>query len=472
MKRLFLLVAVAISAVALRAEGVKFEANVTEPGQLLTVIGDNVDKIDTLVVKGPVNKDDFATMWHECFYGKLTVIDLKEAQIEGQRIPDHAFYNSQSQIVENKTIHLKLRKIVLPDNLQEIGSLAFCRTELESLELPSGLKTISNSAFLRCYSLTGNVVLPEGLTTLERGCFQDCHELQGVEFPSTLKSIGNAAFYQTAIKSVILPEGVEQLGTEVFAGSQEIEEAVIPGTLKEVGYAIFGTCTAMKKLTLGEGLETVPEGLASDCIALEEVKFPSTIKEIGKEAFYNCDKLINVDIPEGVTTIDDIAFYNCDFEKIVIPSTVLYLGKNSFYTSTLKAIYSKAAFAPLCGGNDDINAMGGTPFGAISVETPIYIPIGSKANYQATAGWNRFTNFIETNDFSGVASADLPASRAYWKDGSLVVECAGADVEKCEIYTLDGRLAASVSIGMGATEVALPCGSYIVRMGNEVLKIK
>ena len=71
-----------------------------------------------------------------------------------------------------------------------------------------------------------------------------------------------------------------------------------------------------------------------------------------------------------------------------------------------------------------------------------------------------------------MASADLPASRAYWKDGSLVVECAGADVEKCEIYTLDGRLAASVSIGMGATEVALPRGSYIVCMGNEVLKIK
>ena len=56
MKRLLLLLfAVAISAVALRAEGIKFEANVTEPGQLLTVIGENVDKINTLVVKGPIN---------------------------------------------------------------------------------------------------------------------------------------------------------------------------------------------------------------------------------------------------------------------------------------------------------------------------------------------------------------------------------------------------------------------------------
>ena len=38
MKRLFLLVAVAISAVALRAELKYFDAVVTEPGQLATVL--------------------------------------------------------------------------------------------------------------------------------------------------------------------------------------------------------------------------------------------------------------------------------------------------------------------------------------------------------------------------------------------------------------------------------------------------
>ena len=469
MKRLLLLFAVAISAVALRAELKYFDAVVTEPGQLATVLGDNATVIDSLVVKGPINDSDFKTIRESIFKGKLRIVNLEKAVPENNAIPEFAFYDKEMQTEGMETRGLQLNKIILPVNLESIKDGAFFYTQMEEINIPGTVTSIGAGAF--SMSNLKSVEIPDGITTIEQDCFKNCFCLESVKLPSGLKEIKSGGFYQTVLKSISLPEGLEAIGDEAFRGEPYLESIELPGSVKSIGENTFIASSGLKSITIGEGIESIPYAFAAACFNLERVSIAKTVTEIGQNAFGQCSKLKEIEIPEGVKSIDLGAFFDCGFTSIILPSTVLYLGKNSFDISTLKEIYCKAAFAPLCGGNEEIN-LGGTPFGAISVETPIYIPIGSKANYQATAGWNRFTNFIETNDFSGVASADLPASRAYWKDGSLVVECAGADVEKCEIYTLDGRLAASVSIGMEATEVALPRGSYIVRMGNEVLKIK
>ena len=469
-KFISLLIAVAISAVALRAELKYFDAVVIEPGQLATVLGDNATVIDSLVVKGPINDSDFKTIRESIFKGKLRIINLEKAVPENNAIPEFAFYDKEMQTEGTETHGLQLNKIILPVNLESIKDGAFFYTQIEEINIPATVTSIGAGAF--SMSNLKSVEIPAGITTIEQDCFKNCFCLESVKLPSGLKEIKKGGFYQTVLKSISLPAGLEAIGDEAFRGEPCLESIELPGSVKSIGENTFIASSGLKSITIGEGIESIPYAFAAACFNLERVSIPKSVTEIGQNAFGQCSKLTEIEIPEGVKSIDHGAFFACGFTSIILPSTVLFLGKNSFDTSTLKAIYCKAAFAPLCGGNDDINAMGGTPFGAISVETPIYIPVGSKANYQATAGWSRFTNFIETNDFSGVESADMPASRAYWKDGSLVVECAGADVEKCEIYTLDGRLAASVSIGKGATEVALPRGSYIVRMGNEVLKIK
>ena len=64
-----------------------FDANVSKYGELERVLGEKWDKIDSLVVHGPINEDDFKIMWKCSFEGKLTVLNLEDTQIEGRKIP-------------------------------------------------------------------------------------------------------------------------------------------------------------------------------------------------------------------------------------------------------------------------------------------------------------------------------------------------------------------------------------------------
>ena len=88
--------------------------------------------------------------------------------------------------------------------------------DLESVTLPSTIKTIDSSAFKFCQDLT-SVNLPQGLQTIGREAFYECQKLTGVVFPSSLKSIGQMAYYGCdAIGKVIIPKTVEQLEAQVF----------------------------------------------------------------------------------------------------------------------------------------------------------------------------------------------------------------------------------------------------------------
>lgn len=84
---------------------VKFkDVTIDQPGTLASVLGDEINDIDSLVVRGPINAADFHTIWSSSFYGGLTVANLEYAQIAGNRIPKNAFGISRSNILPVRSI--------------------------------------------------------------------------------------------------------------------------------------------------------------------------------------------------------------------------------------------------------------------------------------------------------------------------------------------------------------------------------
>lgn len=74
---------------------------------------------------------------------------------------------------------------------------------------------IDENAF---YSATINkVVIPEGVTHIGNGAFDNCKRLLNVSLPSTLTEIGGWAFRDcTALTSIVIPIGVTTIGTWAF----------------------------------------------------------------------------------------------------------------------------------------------------------------------------------------------------------------------------------------------------------------
>lgn len=110
------------------------------------------------------------------------------------------------------------KTIIIPKGIKTIGKACFAGTNVEEVVLPEGIETIDSDAFNFCTKLR-KINFPETLKVIGHGAFKGCFFLETVILPKTMKEISDYAFYEAGIKQLILPENVNFVGTEVFAGT-------------------------------------------------------------------------------------------------------------------------------------------------------------------------------------------------------------------------------------------------------------
>lgn len=124
------------------------------------------------------------------------------------------------------------------------------------------------------YSIIDNsdtiVNVPEGVTSLNNYAFSGCSSLTNITLPSTLQTIGNAAFAQTSITSINIPSSVTSIG----------------------GYA-FMRCTNLKSVILPQGITTIEASMFTNCSSLEYIVIPNSVTSIkGKVLVSSNDDVI------------------------------------------------------------------------------------------------------------------------------------------------------------------------------------
>ena len=454
-----------------------FDAHVSKYGELEQVLGDKWDKIDSLVVHGPINKDDFKIMWKCSFEGKLTVLNLEDTQIEGRKIPDCALFNYEKQDA-TISVHLNIRKIILPDNLEEIGKYAFMKMKLEEINFPQNLRKIGRAAFGNCHWFKTNPVIPEGVTELPARCFMNCQCFDKVTLPTSMKIISDDCFYNTRVAEVNFPEGLDSIGNGAFYAS-DLKIADLPNSITKIASLTFSMCDRLRYIHIPENgyIDYIPNYFAAYDDSLERVDIPNTIKKVGTCAFDSNRMLKDIKLPNGLTYIGQNAFYKCAFDSIVFPVSLEYLGGGSgAYWEHIKKIYSLAPTPPYC-AEDLINRGEGPFHGLTPNNIPVYVPIGSGEKYRHAFGWNYFTNIIETDKFpTGIVSPKMGKNeqcRVYGKDNELVIEIPNllSSPIHYSIYSIDGTMIEQGNLIKSYTLRMPAKGVYIVRVGNTTHKI-
>ena len=119
------------------------------------------------------------------------------------------------------------------------------------IEIPAMLedapvKTIADRAFMRNTSIV-NVIIPEGVTKIERQAFKECTSLVSITLPESLQIIDSEAFMDcTSLTSITIPESVERIEEHAFANCASLSEIIIPenanrDSLKISGRAFINT---------------------------------------------------------------------------------------------------------------------------------------------------------------------------------------------------------------------------------------
>ena len=168
-----------------------------------------------------------------------------------------------------------LKKVILPDEVVEIGNRAFYASGIESIELQEGLSTIGDIAF-KCSKLK-NIILPQSLISIGWGCFSYT-PLKEIIIPENVKEIPDQAFESSALETVVI-EGAVLIGESAFS-STWLKNIILPEGLKIIETNAFSCGCRMKVDNYGK--------IMNDCYRLVEWKkiiIPETVLEIGKNNF-------------------------------------------------------------------------------------------------------------------------------------------------------------------------------------------
>ncbi len=205
--------------------------------------------------------------------------------------------------------------LYIPSTVEYIGDMAFGNYDSgdrcffrNELVLPEHMVYLGSGAFAGCPYLTGHIHIPEGLDVLNKA-LPPGMAAKVVTIPQGIKRV-NGIGGQPA--SVIFPEGVEEIGEEAFWNVSSLQgDLKLPSTVRSIGRAAF--CgTNISHVSLPEGLEIIYEASFGGCRYLQDtLTIPSTVKQICEHAFSGCEKLEAVILPKGLEEIKESAFQGC-----------------------------------------------------------------------------------------------------------------------------------------------------------------
>lgn len=333
-----------------------------------------LQEVNKLIIEGELNSDDWSKIKQMT---NLTELDLSKALID--EIPSEAFNGRWA-----------IDKVVLPPTLRKIGSCAFQRTALTSVNIPDNVETIEGNAFSQAKQLQ-EVHLPDSLTSLGNSAFAGCRSLRAVKIPTKLKMVPPYTFQGCkSLQSVELHDSITGFGNYAFEDCG-LREITLPKSTSWVGSSAFSVNVNLSKVTLNEGLVSISDGAFCQA-AIDTLNCPSTLRYIANNAFANCTNLRQINLNEGLIGIESSALAGNKATEIVLPSSLEYCAGGAFYDcDSLVTIEARSVMPP--------NTDGGCPLaGTDLTKAVLYVPVWSLAEYQLATGWNQFYTF-RTSDF-------------------------------------------------------------------------
>ena len=224
------------------------------------------------------------------------------------------------------------------------------------------------------------------VTRIADEAFYDCDDMEKVEIPASIKSIGKDAFFYCISLDRVEITDLEawcniQFGSnplnyskKLYVNGELLTELVIPDTVTEIKAGSFLYCDSLTSVAIPDSVTKIDGWAFTDCKNIARIEIGAGVKTIGERAFFGCRKLVEVVNHSSYITVrnhstenggiganalaiynsgdeftgtkvsyeNDCAIYNDGDEKIlvgyagkssdlVLPSSITKINKYAFY---------------------------------------------------------------------------------------------------------------------------------------------
>lgn len=173
---------------------------------------------------------------------KISITSIACAKLENINVSaDNKAYSSENGVLFNKDKTELIRypeakvgdSYTVPSSVVSIATFAFSSSNLKSITLPNGLKSIGGAVFSLCEELR-NLNIPDSVTDLGAAAFVRCSELTTVVIPNSVSKISYNTFVDCgSLKSVAIPTSVKSIEERAFDGCSSLSDIYYGGTFAQ-----------------------------------------------------------------------------------------------------------------------------------------------------------------------------------------------------------------------------------------------